>query len=80
MARQFTKYPSNYVRAGLFDTSEQTRRQLVSEYTNSGLGWSAIVAELKGTYGLETAKDIADEVEMNRRVQKNKGFWDAYVD
>ena len=76
--RKFTKYPSGYVKASS-KISEQTFRNLVSEYSRSEATWSLIVAELKGTYGLENAKDIATAVEEERRNRKNKAAWDAYA-
>lgn len=76
--RTFTIYPSGYIKASS-EISEQTFRKLVSEYSRSGATWSLIVAELKGTYGLENAKDIATAVEDERRYRKNKDAWDAYA-
>lgn len=65
MARRFTKYPSNYVRASR-EISTGELDAIVNEYLNSGATWSLIVAELKGDYGLEKAKEIADMVDAKR--------------
>lgn len=68
MKRTFTKYPSNYVKAATYpEISAQEFDQIVDAYKDSGAGWSLIVAELKGTYGLDIAKEIADTVCYERR-------------
>ncbi len=66
MKRKFTKYPSNYVRANS-EVSAQEFDDLVDTYRDLGLGWSVIVAELKGKYGLDLAKTVADTVCYERR-------------
>lgn len=76
MVRKFTKYPSNYVKASSSciqadieypEVSATLFDQLVDAYKESGAGWSLIVAELKGTYGLDIAKEVADTVCYERR-------------
>jgi len=75
MRRKFTKYPQGYVRAdsvensyiGHREISSQEFDQLVDAYKDSDAGWSLIVAELKGTYGLDIAKNVADCVCYERR-------------
>lgn len=66
MKRTFTKYPSSYVRAS-DEVSVQEFDYLIDTYRDSGLGWSAIVAELKGKYGLDIAETVADTVCYERR-------------
>ena len=44
------------------ELSDQEFNQIVESYKGSGAGWSLIVAELKGTYGLKAAMDIANAV------------------
>lgn len=70
--RTFTKYPSNYVSASTVDTSfkqitNSEFNKIVESYRRAGHGskytdWSLIVAELKGTYGLDVAKELADAI------------------
>lgn len=69
MKRKFTKYPSSYVAATTEypEVSATEFDQLVDSYKASDAGWSLIVAELKGTYGLDTAKEVADTVCYERR-------------
>lgn len=69
MKRKSTKYPSSYVTATTeySEVSATEFDQLVDSYKTSGAGWSLIVAELKGTYGLDTAKEVADAVCYERR-------------
>ena len=61
------------------ELSDDEFKELVHQYRDSGATWTYIVAELKGTYGLENAKDIATAVEDERRNRKNKAAWDAYA-
>lgn len=75
MKRTFTKYPSNVV-ASTVDTSfkqitDSEFNKIVESYRRAGQGsrytdWSLIVAELKGTYGLDVAKELADAICYNR--------------
>lgn len=67
MTRRFTKYPSSYVKASDEEISAQEFDSLVDSYKDSGAGWSLIVAELKGTYGLDLAKEVADTVCYERK-------------
>lgn len=60
--RKFTKYPSNYVKAATYcELSDAEFDKLVDSYKGER-SWSLIVAELKGTYGLDMAKKVADAV------------------
>ncbi len=65
MTRKFTKYPSNYVKTNS-DISSDEISKVVDEYVASGATWSLVVAELKGIYGLEKAKEIADMVDAKK--------------
>ena len=61
--RKFTRYPSNYVKADTTyrEVSDAEFDKLVDSYKGER-SWSLIVAELKGTYGLDMAKKVADAV------------------
>lgn len=47
--------------------------QLVDSYREAKAGWSLIVAELKGTYGLDIAKEVADAACYENKV-KDDGY------
>jgi len=47
--------------------------QLVDTYREAKAGWSLIVAELKGTYGLDVAKEVADVACYENKV-KDDGY------
>lgn len=72
MKRTFTKYPIGYVGASTTadtqyaELSEDEFKELVRQYKDAGATWTYIVAELKGTYGLDTAKAVADAVDLWR--------------
>ena len=72
MKRTFTKYPSGYVGASTAtdtqyaELSDDEFKELVRQYRDSGATWTYIVAELKGTYGLDMAKAVADAVDLWR--------------
>lgn len=59
-AKSFKVTASDEISVQVFD-------QLVDSYKDSGAGWSLIVAELKGTYGLDVAKEVADTVCYERK-------------
>lgn len=65
--RRIKKAKASKISASTDEVSAQDFDWLVDTYKESGLGWSVIVAELKGKYGLDIAKNVADTVCYERR-------------
>ena len=62
--RKFTKYPSSYIKSTTEypEVSATTFDHMVDTYIHSDMGYSAIVAELKGNYGIDLAMEVAETV------------------